>query len=90
MPFRSRAGRTKGRREMHPKSNKCLNRFMGTVPYPDDLRHAQREWHRTYEALSALPPTAGPRHCGADSTCCRHGSPDTLTGQRSVARQPLA
>lgn len=59
MPFRSRAGRTKGRREMHPKSNKRLNGFMGTVPYPDDLRHAQREWHRTYEALSALPPTAG-------------------------------
>lgn len=44
---------------MHPKSNKCLNRFMETVLYPDDLLQAQREWHRTYEALSGLPPTAG-------------------------------
>ncbi|MCX4531022.1 hypothetical protein [Streptomyces sp. NBC_01669] len=32
---------------------------MEATLYPDDLMHAQREWHCTYEALAALPPTAG-------------------------------
>ncbi|MFD7017548.1 hypothetical protein [Streptomyces sp. NPDC059928] len=32
---------------------------METASYPIDLLQAQRDWCRTYEALSALPPTAG-------------------------------
>lgn len=44
---------------MQPKSNKCLNSDMETVPYPNDLLQAQREWLHAYETLSALPPTAG-------------------------------
>ncbi|MFE9407385.1 hypothetical protein ACFYN0_01070 [Streptomyces sp. NPDC006704] len=32
---------------------------METASFPNDLLQAQRDWYRTYEALSALPPTAG-------------------------------
>nr|WP_043267132.1 hypothetical protein [Streptomyces sp. CT34] len=32
---------------------------MAIASYPADLLQAQRDWRRTYEALSVLPPTAG-------------------------------